>query len=407
MEYEPYIYKLSTNALGSLNSDTKENSIILSTTINQSLMSLGYHYYQHKLINELVNFTKSVKSEHQFYYVVNPFEVNISNYENGINKSAQIYLNLDKNKNFGRSFYKTWEILFLFDIANTKDFVYTNLNNSTSTVPNITDVTDAVVLFRKKFNFADKKDYIELKNLKNNKDDKKQQEKYSSLITSNVKVTINNDNYINQEQLSYELLLNVVFTAIKKQDNKGHFVLRLFNTFTKVTIKIIYLLSCFYDEVYIYKPYFSRVTSSEKYIICKKFKYDQNKDTKLLEKYYKRFDNILESMKDGKFIFDIFPELELSAEYLNSFKFMNVRLVNPQQIMINKIISYIKENNYYGDKYHTYKDNEIKAIEWWTRLFFPPSNNIYESNKKDLYKLNDTIQNKHKLEENMFAESLL
>jgi hypothetical protein len=191
------------------------------------------------------------------------------------------------------------------------------------------------------------------------------------------------------------------------QNNKGNFVLRIFETFTKVSIKIIYLLSCFYEEVLIYKPYFSRGTSSEKYLICKKFKYDQTKDSKLLEKYYKRFDNILENIKDDKHILDIFSELELNDEYCNSFKFMNIRLVNNQQIMINKIITYIKENNYYGDKYHTYRDIEIKSIEWWSRLFFPPSNNIYESNKKEILKLNDTTQNKHKLEINMFAESLL
>ena len=171
---------------------------------------------------------------------------------------------------------------------------------------------------------------------------------------------------------------------------------------------MIYLLSCFYEELYIYKPYFSRPTSSEKYIICKKFKYDQTKDNKLLYKYYKKFDEMLENIKNAKtYIFDIFPELELSDKYLNSFKFMNIRLVNPQQIMINQIITYIKENNYYGDKYHTYRDNEIKAIEWWSRLFFPPSNNIYETNKKELLKLNEITQNKHKLEENMFVESLL
>ena len=67
----------------------------------------------------------------------------------------------------------------------------------------------------------------------------------------------------------------------------------------------------------------------------------------------------------------------------------------------------IKENNYYGDKYHNYHSDQIKAIEWWSRMFFPPSNNIYENNKKDLLKFNESMQNKHKLEINMFSESLL
>ena len=399
MDYEPNIYKLSTKSVDSINtSDANKNDIILSSTINQPLMSLGYHYYMHKLRTELITFTKSIKSDQQFYFVVNPFEVNISNYSEGINTLAQVYLNLDKGKTFGRSFYKMWEMLFSFDIANDKNFVHMDLSNNT-------DINDAVSLFRKKFNFADKKDKINSVNI----NDTKISSDKATLITSNLKTNINNDQIITQEQSSYELLLKIVFIALKNQDNKGNFILRIFETFTKITIKIIYLLSCFYEEVYIYKPYFSRETSSEKYIICKIFKYDQNKDNKLLDKYYKKFDNMLDIIKTNtnKHIFDILNELELNDEYLNLFKFINIQLVNRQQIMINKIITYIKENNYYGDKYHSYRDNEIKSIEWWSRLFFPPSNNIYEINKKEILKLGNTTQHKHKLEINMFAESLL
>lgn len=399
MQHEPYIYKLSTNSIDSIDKEDK-NDLIMSSTINQPLMSLGYHYYMHKLRTELITFTKSIKSEQQFYFVVNPFEVNISNYNEGINYLAQIYLNLEKNKTFGRSFYKMWEILFSFDIGSENSFQHIDINDSSKLA---IDINDAVSLFRKKFNYASKMDKTNTIDI----NDKKLSLDKASLITCNLKVNINNDMYITQEQSSYGLLLKAVFLALKMQNNKGNFVLRIFETFTKVSIKIIYLLSCFYEEVLIYKPYFSRGTSSEKYLICKKFKYDQTKDSKLLEKYYKRFDNILEKIKADKHILDIFSELELNDEYCNSFKFMNIRLVNNQQIMINKIITYIKENNYYGDKYHTYRDIEIKSIEWWSRLFFPPSNNIYESNKKEILKLNDTTQNKHKLEINMFAESLL
>ena len=122
MQYEPSIYNLSTNSIENLEKDSIKKDIILSSTINQPLLSLGFHYFIHKLRTELITFTKSIKSEQQFYFVVNPFEVNITNYNDNINNMAQIYLNFDKNNNLGRSFYKIWEILFLFDIANNKDF---------------------------------------------------------------------------------------------------------------------------------------------------------------------------------------------------------------------------------------------------------------------------------------------
>jgi len=358
-----------------------KDDIVLSKTPNQPLMSLGYHHFIQKLRTELVTFTKSIKSENQFYYVVNPFEINISNHNEGINHLAQIYLN--QTKTFNRSFFKMWEILFSFDIMSEKNFTYVAINGNDD---------DVVMLFRKKFNMANKTD----QSISVGIDDKKMPLVKASLITCNIKPTINPDTNT-QEQSAYTILMKAISIALKMQEEKGCFVLRIFDTFTKVTIKLIGLLSCFYEEIYIYKPYFSRGTSSEKYVICKNFKKQKND--------YKIFDKMLDTNNDN--VFDIFPNFELNEVYLNTFKFMNIRLVTSQQIMINKIITYIKENNYYGDKYHTYRDNQIKAIEWWVRQFFPPSNNIYESNKKDILKLNDSKQNKHKLEINMFSESLL
>lgn len=375
MQNEPCIYKLPNLS----HNDMGKHDIVLSKTINQPLMSLGFHHFIHKLRTELITFTKSIKSENQFYYVVNPFEINISNYNEGINHLAQIYLN--QTKTFNRSFFKMWEILFSFDIMCDKNFTHVDIN----------DNNDVVMLFRKKFNIANKTD----KTMSVGIDDTKIPSDKVSLITCNVKPNINPE-HNTQEQSTYIILIKAIAIALKMQEEKGCFVLRIFDTFTKVTIKLISLLSCFYEEIYIYKPYFSRETSSEKYVICRKFK-KQKTD-------YKKFDKMVDSIKDN--IFDIFPDFELDDAYLNAFKFMNIRLVTSQQIVINRIITYIKENNYYGDKYHTYRDNQIKAIEWWVRMFFPPSNNIYETNKKDLAKHNQAVQHKHSLEINMFAESL-
>jgi hypothetical protein len=52
------------------------------------------------------------------------------------------------------------------------------------------------------------------------------------------------------------------------------------------------------------------------------------------------------------------------------FKHINISIANTQQIMINKIIVYIKGNNYFGDKYHEYKEKQIEANNWWKNKFF-------------------------------------
>ena len=56
------------------------------------------------------------------------------------------------------------------------------------------------------------------------------------------------------------------------QKKEGHFILKIFDIFSKTTLDILYLLSSVYKQVYIVKPNTSRLANSEKYIVCKNFK---------------------------------------------------------------------------------------------------------------------------------------
>ncbi len=69
------------------------------------------------------------------------------------------------------------------------------------------------------------------------------------------------------------------------QKEGGDFILKVFDTFLKSTIDIIYVLSTFYEKVYITKPNTSRTANSEKYIVCKNFRL-QDSDY-LCEKFFK------------------------------------------------------------------------------------------------------------------------
>jgi hypothetical protein len=48
-------------------------------------------------------------------------------------------------------------------------------------------------------------------------------------------------------------------------------VLKVFDLFDYKTIQLLYLLYCHYEKIHIYKPSTSRLSNSEKYIICKSF----------------------------------------------------------------------------------------------------------------------------------------
>ena len=75
----------------------------------------------------------------------------------------------------------------------------------------------------------------------------------------------------NQEQLSYKLILCEIICCLYSQSIGGHFVCKFFDIYTLATVKLLYFLCSFYEEVYISKPHTSRPANSEKYIVCKKF----------------------------------------------------------------------------------------------------------------------------------------
>jgi 23S rRNA U2552 (ribose-2'-O)-methylase RlmE/FtsJ len=70
------------------------------------------------------------------------------------------------------------------------------------------------------------------------------------------------------------------------QKKGGHFVLKVFDTFSSSMIELMYLLTYLYEEVSITKPLTSRPANSEKYILCTKFKMVHKKRTD--ERTYER-----------------------------------------------------------------------------------------------------------------------
>ena len=79
-------------------------------------------------------------------------------------------------------------------------------------------------------------------------------------------------NYNQQETMFQHLLLCEVYCAIQSQTQGGAFVVKVFDTFSTHTIRMLYILSLFYEEISLYKPLTSRPANSERYVLCCKFK---------------------------------------------------------------------------------------------------------------------------------------
>ena len=431
--YIPYIYKVQ---YANVDDIYKDSSVLISSNINQPLFSLGFHSFMHRTINAM-EITTKLETKNKFYYIVNPFEQTINDYPNDISHIVAEYLSITNNEFISRSFFKMWEILQTFNLASKPTMTMVGLaeapgsfvqafikyreklydiNKDRIHVMSI-DMQDARYIDMSEELLKNTKKYPKLLNIiKTSKLDAgdltrittinyiktifDNEKRYADLITADGETSRSiNNNYSEQE--SYMLILGEIITALKIQAINGSFVLKIFETFTYITIKLIYLLSSFYENIYIHKPFFSRDTNSEKYIICTKFKYDRNKD-KTLDKKITLLEATLNKMDSTLFINDIFPKFKLTTAHLNVFKFTNILFANKMQIIINKLIVYVKSNNYFGDEYHTYRTNQINASKWWTDLYLTVAP-IAES----FAQIVETTTNYNDSELNLFVSKLL
>lgn len=76
-----------------------------------------------------------------------------------------------------------------------------------------------------------------------------------------------------QEQMSTNLILSQVAFSCAMLKSGGTFVVKMFDISTSISVDIIYFLSLAYDSVHILKPNTSRCANSERYIVCKGFRF--------------------------------------------------------------------------------------------------------------------------------------
>ncbi len=398
-----------------------EDLTIYSPFKSHPLFKLGYHHFIDRT-REALNITKKLDTKNEFYYVVNEFETTIQDYDETIENLSKIYLNNNELK-FGRDFYKFWELLFIFNIIDKNTKTITNITNDSS------DCLDAIAYYSEKIlSYDSSKFQINNVNVNQEKEfefDKNKQNQFLNKITKKENyvspakfiktnktsdiIIANSENIYssinNKEDESYKLILGELLIILKSLNKNGNCVFKIYDTFTSITLKIIYILTSLFDETYIYKPLLSRLSESEKYIVCKKFKHDPNDKT--TKKLSDMIEKILKNIDSNEFLNDIFVDIEVPNDLQNILKFINTKLVNKQQILINEIVKYIKENNYFGDKFHESKSKQIEATKWWIKMFYPPSNNIYQNNKETIDKLVKTTIEKNNMEKDKFISTFI
>ena len=107
-DFEPTVFKLP---------DVKEkisefikrykNDVNITSSYSQPLFSLGFHSFQHRT-KSAMNITNSLETKNPFYNIVNNFDPNSLKIKDTVQPD----------------YYKLWEILSLFDLANKNKMVY-------------------------------------------------------------------------------------------------------------------------------------------------------------------------------------------------------------------------------------------------------------------------------------------
>lgn len=165
------------------------------------------------------------------------------------------------------------------------------------------------------------------------------------IITGDGGLDTSND-YNNQEKNSLSLIYSEIFLALNVQKKGGVFICKVFDIFLKETVKLLYILSISYEKIYIHKPKFSRLSNSEKYLICINFKgYNKELVNKLCHSFNSK--NI---------------DIDVNSNYLRELDNYNKLYLDIQTKQIKKGIELIQNM----DRLKNYPTSiqKQKAIEW-------------------------------------------
>lgn len=407
--------------------DQFSNSNISYTTSkfrNSPLTSLGSHWYHDRVRDKMKPFELNKLTQgrkKQMYRVTNPFEHNIDDHTEDIHTITKQYLNLKDEQILSRAFYKLWEIMMGFDLINQKkplsvitlaeapgSFLQTVIhyrkkivNQTKDTFECITihgeDLEEDVPRMHKTFidkykkiltihptcclnesktSKMDNGDLTDIKTITNFHARVDKKKAYADIITADGGFNWDEEKY--QEAEAYTLLLGEIITALKVQNKGGHFVLKIFSTFTPLTVKLVLLLTSFYKDVIVTKPLMSRMSNSERYIVCKHFKTAPN-DKKTQVKTNQLVTLLTSIKKDearGHFVSNIAPKYEIPTPIGKLFRCTSMRQSNLQMMQINTMMQYLRDGDFYGDQYNQFRNKQIGANKAWVDHFYPPDKQI-------------------------------
>tara|TARA_B100000780_G_scaffold131386_2_gene92117 strand:+ start:1111 stop:2379 length:1269 start_codon:yes stop_codon:yes gene_type:complete len=409
-----YSSKLDKNFIYEIGNDYQDNS-----------KDLDHFYKKNKCLNKQLN---KQKNKIDFYY--NENSGLWDNMKKFSNEYEFIYTNNSDNfKNvsnifpISRSYFKLWEILHDFNFNNNNTIFNDLITGEEFTTCHLAEgpggFIECIYKFILKYitnDFSKIKIYGSTLFSNNNtvprwKIKKNILNKYNIILNNNinengdlycikqVELLINkigknkcnfitadggfdfSSNYNGQEKNFLNLFISEIYIILNLLKNNGNGLIKIYDIFSKNSIKVLYILSIFFEKIYIIKPFTSRPANSEKYILCKKFNINE-KNSFYLE--------ILKNIIITKNL-ELLNNKNINTPYNFIHKIYNYnKWYTQRQISyINKTINYInifiddennKKNNIVnGEKNKIVNGEKSNIVNSHINFFF---NNLYNLNKK-------------------------
>ena len=212
---------------------------------------------------------------------------------------------------------------------------------------------------------------------------------------------------INDTSLYFKNLCTILYFIVKFQSQNGSCIIKINNIFYKPVFDVLYILSSFYEKVYLLKPNVSNVIDSGRYIICKNFIMNQDKNIDLINSLTEFVGLNLKPETDTSIDTDLEPRFisslirnEMSYYFINKIEESNIVIGQQQLESLGQIIGIIKNKNR-EEKMETLKKNNIQKCILWcerhqipynkftekTNIFLP----LFKSKNKDEYEEEDAI----------------
>lgn len=383
----------------------KITNCLTEKNFNIKLLNNVNYYSSKTLYNYLIDIKKEIDKYNilwdNYKKFTNPHEY-IHTYNNDIKSSVC------KLKPISRAFYKLIEICNIFSLLNydksiktfhlaegpggfmeAVNYLRNNYHNDEYYGITLIDDDINVPSWRKSKTLIENKKYIiEYGPSKDGNLFKKQNLDYYynnmfnsvDLVTGDGGFDFSLD-FNNQETNSLKLILVQVIYALCIQKRGGNFVLKIFDIFTLPTIQIIFILSSVYENVYICKPNTSRIANSEKYLVCKNYKYNKN----IIKYFINNFNNIFNNDTTNN-IYSIL-QIKIPHLFINKIEEYNAIYGQQQIENINFTINLINISN--SKKYKKKdqldeKKNEVSDNE--SDLLKNENNNLEIIKKNNLQK---------------------